>query len=47
MSVGSNGLWFNGQIDDARIFSYALTPQQIKTVINEGAVRFGPVQGSP
>jgi hypothetical protein len=32
-----------GQIDDARIYNYALTPAQIKMVYNEGsAVRFGP-----
>lgn len=34
--------YFAGQIDDVRIYSYALTEQLIKTVVNEGAVRFGP-----
>jgi hypothetical protein len=30
-------------IDDVRIYNYALTPVQVKTVMNEGgAVRFGP-----
>lgn len=38
---------FNGQLDDVRIYNYALTPQQVKTVMGEGAVRFGPLTGSP
>jgi hypothetical protein len=37
-----NGDFFNGQIDDVRIYNYALTPQQIKTVYTGGAMRFGP-----
>jgi len=41
------GGYFNGQIDDARIYNYALTAQQMKSVFNEGAVRFGPNEGSP
>ncbi len=33
---------FDGQIDDVRIYNYALTGSQVKTVANEGsAVRFG------
>lgn len=31
---------FNGQIDDARLYNYALTSEQIKTVYNNGAVNF-------
>jgi hypothetical protein len=31
----------NGQIDDVKIFNYALTPQQILTEYNQGAVHFG------
>jgi hypothetical protein len=31
---------WNGQIDDVKIFNYALTPQQIKTEYNSGSVRF-------
>jgi len=31
----------NGQIDDARIWNYALTPTQVKIEYNQGAVRFG------
>jgi hypothetical protein len=35
--------YFTGQLDDARVYNYALTPAQIKMVYNEGsAVRFGP-----
>jgi uncharacterized phosphosugar-binding protein len=35
--------FFDGIIDDVRIYSYALNPTQIRTVMNEGsAVRFGP-----
>jgi len=39
---------FNGLIDDVKIFNYALTANQVKTVYNEGAaVRFGPNAGQP
>lgn len=31
---------FKGQIDDARIYNYALTPEQIKQVYNGGAINF-------
>jgi len=31
---------FNGQIDDARLYRYALTPDQIKQVYNGGAISF-------
>lgn len=34
---------WSGRIDDVRIYNYALTAAQVKTVMNEGsAVRFGP-----
>jgi hypothetical protein len=36
------GGYFNGQIDDVRIYNYALTLIQIKTLYNSGAVNFGP-----
>jgi hypothetical protein len=40
--------YFNGLLDDTRIYSYVLTPTQITTLYNEASsVRFGPVQGSP
>jgi hypothetical protein len=32
---------FDGQIDEVKIFNYALTEAQIKTEYNSGAVRFG------
>lgn len=39
---------FNGQIDDVRIFNYALTANQVRNLFNEGsAVRFGPQTGTP
>ena len=39
---------FNGLIDDVRIYNYALTATQVKTLFNQGAaVRFGPVEGLP
>jgi len=39
---------FTGQIDDPRIYNYPLTVTQIKTLYNGGgAVRYGPVTGSP
>jgi hypothetical protein len=39
---------FKGQIDDVRIYNYALTPDQIKTLYNGGgALRFGPITGTP
>jgi hypothetical protein len=40
--------YFNGLIDDVRVYNYVLTPTQIRTVYNENsAVRFGPLTGSP
>ena len=41
------GEYFNGQIDDVRIYNYTLTASQIKTLYNDGAVRFGPASGTP
>ncbi len=39
---------FDGLIDDVRIYNYALTPLQIRTLYNENsAVRFGPTEGLP
>ena len=37
----------NGQMDDARFYNYALTATQVKALMNEGAVRYGPVTGAP
>ncbi len=40
--------FFNGQIDDVKIFNYALTGSQIKGLYNSGAtVQFAPATGSP
>jgi len=33
--------YYTGQLDDVRIFNYALTAQQVKNEYNGGAVRFG------
>ncbi|MDO8498938.1 MAG: LamG domain-containing protein [bacterium] len=44
---GTKNYWFNGQIDDVRIFNYALTATQVKDVYNGGAVNFAPLTGSP
>jgi hypothetical protein len=44
----SSANYFTGQIDDVRVYNYALTPSQIKTVYNGGAaVKFAPLTGSP
>jgi len=51
LSIGayeSGSYPFQGQIDDVRIYNYALTPYQIKNIMNQGAaVRWGPVTGAP
>jgi hypothetical protein len=51
LSIGNfraGTLTFDGLIDDVRIYNYALTPAQIRTVYNQNsAVRFGPLTGSP
>jgi len=53
LSIGAHdGLdpvaFLNGQIDDVRVYNYALTTTQIRTLYNENsAVRFGPLTGSP
>jgi hypothetical protein len=42
-----SNLW-NGLIDDVRIYNYALSADQIKTVMNgDAGVRFGPETGRP
>jgi hypothetical protein len=39
--------YFDGQIDDVRVYNYPLTKEQIANVVNENsALRFGPVTGS-
>lgn len=40
--------YLNGQIDDVRLYNYALTAGQVRNLFNEGAsVRFGPASGNP
>ncbi len=39
--------YFNGQIDDFRIFNYALTARQIQELYTGSAIRFGPASGAP
>ena len=40
--------YFNGLIDDVRLYPYVLTPTQIRTVYNQdSAIRFGPLTGIP
>jgi hypothetical protein len=41
------GNYYNGLLDEVKIFNYALTAQQIRDDYNQGAVRFGPLEGSP
>jgi hypothetical protein len=36
----TDGLFFNGLIDDVRIYNYALTSEQVKQVYNGGAMNF-------
>jgi hypothetical protein len=52
VSVSENleviGRCFNGTIDDVRIYNYAFSATQIRTLYNENSVlRFGPSEGSP
>ena len=39
-SYNSPSYTFNGKIDDVRVYNYALTSEQVKTVFNNGAVNF-------
>ncbi|MGB4965550.1 MAG: LamG-like jellyroll fold domain-containing protein, partial [Microgenomates group bacterium] len=46
--IGSNDSYFVGQIDDVRIYNYAVTTAQIKSIMNgEFAVRYAPATGQP
>jgi hypothetical protein len=47
-TAGAETGLFVGQIDDVRVYNYALTGTQIKTLFNENsAIRFGPSSGNP
>lgn len=37
----------NDQIDDARVYNYALTASQARNVYNNGSVNYGPNTGAP
>ena len=50
--VGSLGQYFDGLIDDVRIYNYALSPSQIQRIMVGGSptgstAHFGPETGSP
>ena len=49
LTIGSGfNTYFDGSVDDVRIYNYAVTTAQVKTLYNEGsAVRFGPEEGLP
>ncbi len=44
---GGDSLFLNGRLDDLRVYDYALTATQVKSLTNDGATRFGPVSGAP
>lgn len=39
--------YFNGLIDDIRLYRYALSAAQVRKVFNQNAIRFGPEEGVP
>ncbi len=39
--------YLDGLLDDSRIYNYALSATQVKTLYNEGTYRVGPVTGAP
>jgi hypothetical protein len=39
--------YLEGQIDDVKIFRYALTDEQVRNEYNQGALFYGPNEGSP
>lgn len=44
---GNASAYFTGQIDEASVYNYALSANQIKKVYNSGAIFFGPTTGNP
>jgi hypothetical protein len=38
---------FKGQLDDIRVYNYALTAAQVKTLYTGGAINFAPITGTP
>jgi hypothetical protein len=47
LMAGGSPYYANGQIDDVRVYNYALTDEQIKTLYNSGTVNYSPTVGSP
>jgi hypothetical protein len=46
--IGYDGTnYFDGLIDDVKLYNYVMTAQQIKDDYNGGAIRFAPVTGTP
>lgn len=43
----STSRYWGGQIDDVKVFNYALTTAQVKTLYGNGAINFAPITGSP
>jgi hypothetical protein len=39
-AIGAADSFFDGQIDEVKVFGYALTQHQVRSLHNEGAVRF-------
>lgn len=46
-SNGGNKLFTKGLYDDIRVYNYALTEHQVRSIMNGGAVRWGPNTGAP
>jgi hypothetical protein len=47
-ATGGAKQFFNGQIDDASIYNYVLSPNQVRQIYNQRAgVRYGPSVGTP
>jgi hypothetical protein len=40
-SQAGTRFWFPGIIDDVRVYNFALTAQQVKEAMNDGAIRYG------
>ncbi|QQS39311.1 DUF2341 domain-containing protein [Candidatus Woesebacteria bacterium] len=46
--IGYDGTnYFDGQIDDVRIYNYVLSEDQIRQIMNFGSAYFGPAEGAP
>ncbi|OGV91567.1 hypothetical protein A2783_05805 [Microgenomates group bacterium RIFCSPHIGHO2_01_FULL_45_11] len=46
--IGYDGTnYFDGLIDDVKVFNYVLTPQQVRDNFDQGSLFFGPNTGSP